>query len=83
MVSRTLEERLAKAKKAVRDTRWWVVMFKYCIEAVLLSFMHILFDMIDYLLAYNSEPESKRHFIKCLTHLLCILLLNVLIRWMF
>lgn len=82
-MSRTLEERLTKAKKTVRDTRWWVVVFKYCIEAVLLSFMHILFDMIEYLIGYFAIPRSEEYFIKCITYLLCILLLNVLIRWMF
>lgn len=84
MVSRTLEERLAKAKKAVRDTRWWVVVFKYCIEAVLmvlltffLSFVMAAFPVID------SFPNSVILLIMFIFFLLCALPLNAIIRWMF
>ena len=83
MVSRTLEERLTKAKKAVRDTRWWVVVFKYCIEVVVLLLVHSLISSIDMLLYLNSEPESKRFCVECVCHLLWSMLLNVFIRWLF
>ena len=83
MVSRTLEERLAKAKKAVRDTRWWVVVFKYCIVTALLFFMDDILNIIDYLLIVNSEPRSEFFFIQRVHYILWSIILIALIRWMF
>ena len=83
MVSRTLEERLAKAKKAVRDTRWWVVLFKYGIVAALLFFMDDILNIIDYLLIVNSEPRSIFFFIQRVHYILWSIILIALIRWMF
>ena len=83
MVSRTLEERLAKAKKAVRDTRWWVIVFKYCIVTALLFFMDDILNIIDYLLIVNSEPRSKFFFIQRVHYILWSIILIALIRWMF
>ena len=83
MVSRTLEERLAKAKKAVRDTRWWVVVFKYCIEAaLLLLFTLFLSFVVKVLLLKDISPFITLFSIFAL-FVLWSMLLNVLIRWMF
>ena len=83
MVSRTLEERLAKAKKAVRDTRWWVVLFKYCIVTALLLFMDANLYVIKYSYGYFAIPRSVFFFIRRVHYILWSIILIALIRWVF
>lgn len=84
MVSRTLEERLAQAKEAVRDTRWWVLLYNYCIEAALLL---LLMFSLSFVIMFVSErvhlPITIHFFIVYAFLVLWSIILNMFIRWLF
>ena len=58
-------------------------MFKYCIVTELLLFMDANLNVIEYLLIVNSEPNSKRFFIRRVYYMLWSIILIVFIRWLF